>query len=169
LPPRRHDYDAAGGAPVFDFQRTVLHLSVPTMSSPHPSVPDQWYRWTIQSVIDYGIFTTDPEMRVRTWDRGAKRLFGYEASDVMGQDARFIFTPEDIAKHAPELEISQAEQNTSAPDERWHVRKDGSVFWASGQITKIINDAGVHVGFVKIVRDRTEQKRFAPAGFRKAP
>ena len=43
-----------------------------------------------------------------------------------------------------------------AADERWHVKRDGSVFWASGQLTPL-RDGGVH-GYLKILRDHTEQR-----------
>jgi two-component sensor histidine kinase len=47
----------------------------------------------------------------------------------------------------------------TAPDERWHVRKDGSRFWATGELTPLQDDSGAVVGYVKVLRDRTEQRR----------
>ncbi|MGO7594119.1 HWE histidine kinase domain-containing protein, partial [Rhizobium leguminosarum] len=44
------------------------------------------------------------------------------------------------------------------PPERWHVRKDGSLLWASGQMMELTSDDGEVEGFVKILRDRTEQR-----------
>lgn len=115
---------------------------------------ETWYRWAVQSVRQYAIFTTDLKNRIVTWDQGAIELFGYRREDVVGEDARFIFTPQDIASRAPEHEIATAVGNRSAPDERWHVRKDGAVFWASGMMMTVLDDAGRHVGFVKVVRER---------------
>jgi two-component sensor histidine kinase len=46
-----------------------------------------------------------------------------------------------------------------ALDERWHVRKSGERFWASGELMPLKDDAGEIVGFVKVMRDRTEQRR----------
>lgn len=73
---------------------------------------------------------------------------------MLGENARFIFTPEDIARGVPEKEIADAVGNRTAPDERWHVRKDGFVFWASGLMMTLLGDDGRHVGFIKIVRER---------------
>lgn len=89
-----------------------------------------------------------------TWNEGATELFGYRLDDVRGESSRFIFTPSDLARNIPEVEIASAIGNRSAPDERWHVRKDGSVFWASGLMMTLLDDAGRHVGFVKVVRER---------------
>ena len=45
----------------------------------------------------------------------------------------------------------------SAADERWHLRKDGSRFYASGVLTPF--GAGDAHGFVKVLRDLTDRKR----------
>jgi PAS domain-containing protein len=45
-----------------------------------------------------------------------------------------------------------------AEDERWHIRKDGTRFWASGIMTPIRDEAGNVRGFVKIARDVTERR-----------
>jgi two-component system, chemotaxis family, CheB/CheR fusion protein len=54
-----------------------------------------------------------------------------------------------------EREIETAYSQGRAEDERWHMRKDGSRFWGSGVLTRI--DDPEHPGFIKIMRDRTEQ------------
>jgi two-component sensor histidine kinase len=45
-----------------------------------------------------------------------------------------------------------------ASDERWHLKKDHSRFWASGEMMPLKNEAGVVQGFVKIVRDQTARR-----------
>lgn len=117
-------------------------------------LPPEWYRWAVQSVRGYAFFTTDLKTRVVTWDSGAVELFGYRREDVIGEDARFIFTSEDIKLHAPEIEVATAVAQRTAPDERWHVRKDGTLFWASGLMIVMTDDEGRHVGFAKIIRER---------------
>jgi PAS domain S-box-containing protein len=120
---------------------------------------DEWYRWMVQSVSGYALFSTDLEGRIMTWDSGAEELFGYRREDVRGENARFIFTPEDIEHAVPEMELAGATANRCAPDERWHVRKDGTIFWASGLMIRLLDDHKRHVGFIKIVRDCTDRKR----------
>src|SRR5712672_4469166 len=73
---------------------------------------------------------------------------------MIGASADIIFTPEDRANQAPERETARASLDGSALDERWHQRKDGARFWASGLLVRL-RDADK--GFVKICRDRTEQ------------
>jgi signal transduction histidine kinase len=46
-----------------------------------------------------------------------------------------------------------------AEDERWHVRKDGSEFWAMGVVTPLRDGAGRLRGYAKVMRDITHRKQ----------
>ena len=113
----------------------------------------------VQSISGYAVFSTDLQCRIMTWDDGAERLFGYSRDDVLGEDARFIFTPEDINHHVPEEELADASAHRVALDERWHVKKDGTVFWASGLMMQLRDDRSRQVGFIKIVRECEKTER----------
>jgi PAS domain S-box-containing protein len=111
----------------------------------------------IESSTDFAIFTMDPSRAVTSWNVGAERLFGYAEQEIITRSGDIIFTPEDRAAGAPEREEEVARRAGRAADERWHQRKDGSRFWASGLLMPLKGDEG----FVKITRDRTEQHRAA--------
>jgi PAS domain S-box-containing protein len=120
---------------------------------------EERFRLLVEGVRDYAIFMLDSEGRVSTWNKGAKRLFGYTEREIVGEPASILFTPEDIRDGAPGLELRKAEEEGRAVDERQHVRKDGSEFWASGFVRPIRDDAGNLRGFAKVARDITELKR----------
>jgi PAS domain S-box-containing protein len=115
----------------------------------------------LENVKDYAIVVLDPEGRIATWNGGAERLLGYCAEDIVGQPSAVIFRPED--QDAAERELRQAATSGRAHDEGWRVRKDGSRFWASGVLTALRDHSGALRGFVKILRDHTEQKEAADA------
>jgi PAS domain S-box-containing protein len=71
-----------------------------------------------------------------------------------------IFTAEDCDARVPEQEMTTALETGRSLDERWHVRKDGSRFWASGTVTPLKEE---ETGFVKILRDLTVKKRIQDA------
>ena len=119
---------------------------------------EQQLRLILESAVEYAIFTMDLEGRITTWNEGARRIFGYDPSEILGQFGHIIFTGGDIEKGCPEVEMSGALAEGKANDERWHVRKDGSRFWAHGLLMPIQDD-GVVRGFLKILRDRTEERR----------
>lgn len=112
----------------------------------------------LESAIDYAIITADLSGNVTSWSVGAENIFGWSEDEAMGLAADIIFTSEDRTHEVPRKEMANALKNGRATDERWHVRKDGSKFWASGEMVPL-QDGGPPEGFLKIVRDRTQQKR----------
>jgi two-component system, chemotaxis family, CheB/CheR fusion protein len=112
-------------------------------------------RLLVENATEFAIFSTDLQRNVTIWNSGAQRLLGYAEAEVVGRSADIIFTDEDRAAGAPEQEMRVAVASDRAGDERWHQRKDGSRFWASGAMMLMRDAAGRPVGFVKILRDQT--------------
>jgi PAS domain S-box-containing protein len=125
------------------------------------------FRTLVLSVRDYAIFVIDPGGRVATWNAGAERIKGYEASEVIGRHFSVFYTQEDREHGHPAHELEIAAREGRYEEEGWRIRKDGSRFWASVVITALRNDRGVLVGFAKVTRDLTE-RRIAEAAIRRA-
>jgi PAS domain S-box-containing protein len=107
----------------------------------------------VESASDFAIYTVDRSGTTTSWNVGAERLFGFTEAEMLGQSGDVIFTPEDRAEGIPQAERAQASAEGRALDERWHQRRDGTRFWASGLLMPLRDGAG----YVKIARDRTEQ------------
>jgi two-component system CheB/CheR fusion protein len=116
---------------------------------------EEQLRLMVESATDYAIFSTDLDRCVTIWNSGAERLLGYTEAEVMGRLSDIIFMPEDRAAGAPEQEAQTALREGRAGDDRFHMRKDGSLFWASGAMMLMRDASGRPVGFVKILRDQT--------------
>ena len=116
-------------------------------------------RAIFESAVDFAIVATDREGRVTDWNAGAERILGWSAGEMVGKAVDCFFTPEDRAERRPAFEMRRALEAGRATDERWHLRKDGSRFWASGEMMPLRGEGGTHLGFLKILRDRTEQRR----------
>jgi PAS domain S-box-containing protein len=114
-------------------------------------------RRTLLSVTDFAIISTDLQGQVLGWNPGAVKLMGWTEAEMIGQSADPMFTPEDRQQRAPEAERERARRDGRAINERWHVRQDGSRFWGSGEMMPLRDEAGAHVGYVKVMRDHTEQ------------
>lgn len=114
-------------------------------------------RLLIESASDYAIFTLSPDGRINSWNAGAEKIFGWTESEVLGESADIIFTPEDRQSGAPEMEMKAALRAGSTPDERFHLRRDGSRFYVSGVLASLTDEKGNARGFVKIARDMTER------------
>jgi PAS domain S-box-containing protein len=128
---------------------------------------EAWHRQILDSAIDFAIVATDLAGNVTRWNRGAEHVLGWREPEMLGEPTERIFTPEDRAARQCEREMQTALDQGRAVDERWHVRKDGERFWASGELSPLRDSAGRHTGFVKILRDRTTE-HLAGAALRKA-
>lgn len=117
------------------------------------------YRKAIEDIRDYAIFMLDPDGLVTNWNLGAQHILGYSEEEIIGKDGARFFTAEDRSKNVPEKELTTAATLGRAEDERWHVRKDGSRFWASGVVTPVRDQAGKLIGFSKVMRDMTERNK----------
>jgi PAS domain S-box-containing protein len=115
---------------------------------------DELFEHIVESSTDFAIYTVLPDGTTTSWNIGAERVFGYTAEEILGHSGDVIFTATDRKADAPEQERAAAARDGRAEDERWHLRKDGSLFWGSGVLMPLRNAAE---GFVKIVRDRTAQ------------
>jgi PAS domain S-box-containing protein len=112
----------------------------------------------LESATDYAIITMDLTGHVTYWSPGAETILGWSSEEALGRRIEMIFSPEDRANDVPAIELGNALTHGRSIDERWHVRKDGSTFWASGEMLPLV-DGGPPEGFLKILRDRTAQKR----------
>src|SRR5215203_1007768 len=114
----------------------------------------------IENVKDYAIFVADLDGQIVSWNIGSEKIFGYTAQDAIGRNCRILFTDEDREDNVPEAEMKTAREEGCAEDERWHLRKDGSEFFASGVQTPLYDETGKHTGYAKIARDLTERITF---------
>jgi len=116
-------------------------------------------RLIIESAKDYAIFTLDLNGTIASWNSGAQRLLGYTDAEAIGCPSRIIFTPEDKEQGRAQREREIALTQGQAENERWHMRKDGSRFWASGLMMPLQDETGNTQGFVNILQDKTAQRQ----------
>lgn len=115
------------------------------------------YRRLVEAVVDYAIFQLDPAGNVTTWNAGAQRIKGYRPEEIIGRHFSDFYTPEDRAAGVPARALALASETGRYEAEGLRVRKDGSQFFASVVIDRILDDVGELVGFAKVTRDITER------------
>jgi PAS domain S-box-containing protein len=111
-------------------------------------------RLLIEGASDYAIFRVTQDGLIASWNTGAERVFGYQENEIIGHPCDILFTGGDRQKGIPEKELETARQEGRAENERWHIRKDGRRFFASGIMTRLREGAE---GFVKIASDQTKR------------
>jgi PAS domain S-box-containing protein len=120
---------------------------------------DERYHRMVEEIEDYAIILLDADGHILNWNKGAQKIKGYYADEIVGKHIRVFYADNDIASKRPDLVINQARMQGRATDEGWRVRKDGSKFWASVLMTVMHDRNNNIIGFSKITRDLTERKR----------
>lgn len=107
---------------------------------------------------DDAIVSKDLNGIIASWNRGAERLFGYTASEVIGRPVTILIPPE---RHDEEPFILDRIRRGERVDhyETVRRRKDGALLDISLSVSPVKDANGVIVGAAKIARDITERRR----------
>ncbi|WP_343689089.1 ATP-binding protein [Chitinophaga sp.] len=116
------------------------------------------YTSLLGEIQDYAIITLDINGNIVNWNKGAERIKGYTAQEIVGKHFSIFYTPAARAENLPEIILSTAVKNGRVQNEGYRMRKDGSLFWSSVTITALHNNERELTGFIKITRDLTEKK-----------
>lgn len=130
--------------------------SPPQQQLPLPSLED--YRLLVESIVDYGVFLLDAAGHIASWNRGAERIKGYAAHEIVGKHFSTFYPAEDVEAGKPARELEVATAQGRLEDEGWRVRKDGSRFWANAVITALRDASGELRGFAKVTRDLSPRR-----------
>lgn len=129
------------------------------MADEHASqLVDELRRLLPDQLQDYAVVLLDAEGRILAWLSNSERIFGYSASEAIGRPVATLFTPEDVRMGMPDYERLSATQKGGADNDRWMLRKDGLRFWATGTMNPLKSQAGEILGYVKVLRNRTDLK-----------
>ena len=156
----------ATAAPVNDSQGRPLYLFLQvqdvtgqrTAEAALQQVEER-FRLLVEAVQDYAIFMLDRDGHVTSWNRGAERINGYSAEEILGQHFRIFYPKAKQRQRHPEHELRLALRDGRYEEEGWRIRKDGSRLWASVVITAMRDSDGTHIGFSKVTRDTTERRQ----------
>ncbi len=115
----------------------------------------------LAAIVDFSedaIVSKDLNGTIESWNGGAERLFGYQASEVIGKSILIIIPPD---RHDEELGILECIRRGEHVKsyETVRMRKDGSLLDISLTVSPLKDAAGRIIGASKIARDITERKR----------
>ena len=116
------------------------------------------YFEAIVASSDDAIISKDLNGIIQTWNRGAEKVFGYTANEVIGKPVTILFPPDAVDDEPRILAQIRAGQRIEH-FETVRVRKDGRLINVSLTVSPIKNSAGQVIGASKIARDITERKR----------
>jgi len=118
---------------------------------------DRFHKMT-ELVEDYAILLLDKEGAIENWNKGAEKIKGYKAHEIIGKNFRVFYSAEDQEKGLPEMLIQKAMLEGKATHEGWRIKKDGTKFWGYIVITALWDNDNNLIGFSKVTRDLTQMK-----------
>ena len=107
---------------------------------------------------DDAIISKDVNGTIVSWNKGAERLFGYSASEVLGKSITILIPADRLDEEPGILARIRAGERTDHY-ETVRRRKDGSLVDISLTVSPIRNATGEIVGASKIARDISERRQ----------
>lgn len=125
-----------------------------------PPVPAQALLASIVESSDDAIISKNLNGVVTSWNRGAERIFGYTAEEMVGQSILKLIPPERPDEEPAILDrIRRGERVDHFHTVR--MRKDGARIDVSVTISPVRNEDGIVVGASKVARDITLERQAA--------
>ncbi len=104
------------------------------------------------------ILLMSPDGTIRTWNRGAERIFGYAAGEAVGRVVGDLIVPAD-RKEEVERAFESLRQGREVRFETGLVARDGRPIDASVTLTPHVEALGEIAAMSSIIRDITERRR----------
>ncbi|HEY5318417.1 MAG TPA: PAS domain S-box protein [Solirubrobacteraceae bacterium] len=115
----------------------------------------------LEASTEYSMIATDAGGVIMMWNEGARRLYGYTPSEILGQPIACLHTREDILAGLIETMMRQALETGKWQGSVERVHKGGSTFTARIVMTPRRGKDGQTVGYLIMGNDITEEVRLA--------
>jgi PAS domain S-box-containing protein len=114
---------------------------------------EQLHLKMIEEIQDYAIILLDRDGTILTWNKGVEAIKGYKEHEIIGQNFRIFYLPDDRQARLPEALLALAMKEGRARHIGRRVRRDGTIFWGSILITAIHDESDEVIGFTKLTRE----------------
>jgi len=121
---------------------------------------DKLHKKMIEEIQDYAIILLDIDGTILSWNMGAKKIKGYDESEIIGQNFRIFYMPQDRQAGLPEQLIELAKKEGRARHIGRRLKKDGTIFWGSILITALHDDSGEVIGFAKLTSEVSDNRTY---------
>jgi PAS domain S-box-containing protein len=114
---------------------------------------ERLHKQMISEIQDYAIILLDVDGTVLTWNKGVEKIKGYKDHEILGQNFRVFYMPQDRQAGLPEKLLDLAKKEGRAKHIGRRVRRDGTIFWGSILITALHDEENNVIGFTKLTRE----------------
>ena len=121
---------------------------------------ESYFPEAISEVKGFAIFMLDTEGVIQTWNNGCELMKGYKAEEAIGQNFAMLFPDFLKEQDLPAKERQLAKETGRYESENWRRKKNGDLFWAFVVLTRVLDEEGNHIGFIKVTQDQTDKKKY---------
>jgi formate hydrogenlyase transcriptional activator len=108
-------------------------------------------------VQDFALYLLDADGHIVAWYSGAERIYGYAQAEIVGKHVSILYPGDETPRADPQQELNRSAAESHFGNEVWHVKKDGSRFWANVITMALRDENGELQGFARVVRDFSER------------
>lgn len=119
---------------------------------------EAYHRLLLESIEDFAVITLDEHGKILGWNRGAVATYGYQPDEVVGQNHKVLFTPQDRDEGLPERTLQETLREGATPYERWCLHKDGMRIFTLGAYRRIRNETVQPHIILNVSRDITHRQ-----------
>ncbi|WP_025917896.1 bifunctional diguanylate cyclase/phosphodiesterase [Herminiimonas sp. CN] len=106
--------------------------------------------------IHESVITMDLTGFITSWNKGAEKLFGYAATEIIGRNIIFLYeNQEDEEDPSQDIFLQQGGREMEVRRRK----KSGEIFWASLSLSSLRDNTGQPVGLIGYFMDITERKQ----------
>ncbi len=100
----------------------------------------------------------DHQLRVTAWNRAAERVFGYSASEAVGQLIQDLIVPSNEHQFVEDVLLSLMDSGTSYQSENTNITKSGDYILCEWHDVRLVDEHGNLVGIASLAIDITQRK-----------
>jgi PAS domain S-box-containing protein len=121
---------------------------------------EQYFPKVISELKGFAIFMMNKEGIILSWNLGCEMIKGFTSEEAIGKNYEILFPDFLREVNLPQKETEYARIHGRYELENWRRHKSGDIFWAHVVLTKIVDDDGEFIGFVKITQDYSQRKNY---------
>jgi formate hydrogenlyase transcriptional activator len=110
-------------------------------------------------VQDFALSLLDVDGKIVAWYGGSERIYQYTGNEALHKSASFLNPEENRLEVTLQDDLKRAASEGHFTTEGWHIKKDGTRFWANIITLALQSDAGDLQGYARVVRDFSDRHK----------
>ena len=116
------------------------------------------YQALLLGEVHDSVVSTDMNFIIKTWNKGAERIYGYSSKEAIGQHAKLIYTSEQL-RYLKKKVLNEFENNDAGDYLVRNKHKSGQEIYVRLRLKKIHDHANNPIGFISCSNDVTARRK----------